>query len=147
MTFIEITSSSLYTANFRFNNSTQSKATLFIDIKVTKWLFAVMIKTSSPMPAACIPLILNMLGIPLMTFWCCFHCVRHALNLSQNRNKYRINSFENFQFIFINSKTIRNFSCIPCWFLILITNCWNLRCSWFSKHMLFDEIYLYPISV
>lgn len=113
MTFIEITSSSLYTANFRFNNSTQSKAKLFIDIKVTKWLFAVMIKVSSQMPTACIPLILNMLGIPLMTFWCCVHCVRHALNLSQNRNKYRINSIEYFQFIFINLRTMLNCSCIP----------------------------------
>lgn len=69
--------------NFRFNNSTQSKTTSFIDIKAMMWLSTASIKAQSPMPIRlpCIPLITNTVAMPLMKFWCCDHYAHHALNL------------------------------------------------------------------
>lgn len=69
--------------SFRFNNSTQSKASLFIDIKVMMWLSAASIKASSLMWTSipCMALVLNTFVIPLTIFWCCGRFVHRALNL------------------------------------------------------------------
>lgn len=84
--------------NFRFNNSSQSKTTSFIDIKAMMWLSTVSIKALSPslIWLQCIPLITHTVAMPLMKFWCCDHFAHRALNLQKLREKLIFAAYGNY---------------------------------------------------